>query len=46
MLARLFYGKVKIFLSSPLDAALRGPILFGIRGYGPGKKEQGEQLKL
>jgi hypothetical protein len=37
---------VKIFLPSPLDAALRGPILFGIRGYGPGKKAQGEQLKL
>ncbi|MGA7510249.1 MAG: hypothetical protein WBW72_18300 [Erwinia billingiae] len=31
-------GKNEFFFTLPLDAALDGPILFGIQGYGPGKK--------
>jgi hypothetical protein len=38
-------GKNEIFFTLPLDAALDGPILFGIQGYGPGKKARRQQLK-
>ncbi|NJD84757.1 hypothetical protein EWM60_00885 [Candidatus Erwinia dacicola] len=40
-----FLRQSKNFLPSPLDAALRGPILFGIRGYGPGKKSAGQAVE-